>query len=165
MSVRLKAPVLDAPPSEEHGMSTRILFAYDRRDESRMGLLRVIMDEGRWDVTACHVDDAETAFSGQDILIVDRATLIPDLLREGERVYKSDALVSRIKGEGRNPDVAVMVVSNVDDPGVVEGDSDLTGQDRFYRESVMDKVDDYFKYPFDTELFLIRLRRLDVNLE
>lgn len=155
---------MEKPREQDHGERTRILFAYQRSDARTRNLYHAIEDENRYDVTRCALHRAKAAFADHDILITDRGTLITDPKSKEKWIYRGDELIRHLKEDGRNPGLAVIVLSDIQDPTIeYEGIPPLKDPDRYYREKIAGNVSEYFRYPFHLELFLMRLRGYDIN--
>jgi len=164
MSVVVQTPKQSRRVFQDHGEATRILFVYDRKTEWRRSLCRAIVDENRWDVTECDIDNAKSAFADHDIVVTDRATLITDPTEPGRRIYKGDELIRHLKAGGRNPDLVVIIASDAEDPSLeYEGRQPLNAPDRYYKSDIGVHVQRYFKYPLDPQLVVETLKGLETN--
>lgn len=164
MSVVVQTPKPGRRVFQDHGEAARILFVYDRRSEGRRSLCRAIVDESRWDVAECGIDEAKSAFADHDIVITDRATLITDPTESKRRIYKGDELIRNLKAGGRNPDLLVIIASDMEDPSLeYEGRPPLDASDRYYKENIGVHVQRYFKYPLDPQLVVETLKGLETN--
>jgi len=171
VTVQAQVPVQERIPVQDSGDRTKILFTYQRLGDREKRIIGAIEGENRYDVTRCPLHRAKTAFADHDILVTDRGTLISDRQRQGKRIYRGDELVRHLKEGDRDPGLAVIVLSDIQDPAESKdpiqqeygSTHPLEDPDRYYLDDIAGHVNEYFRYPFLLDLFLTRLRGYDTN--